>query len=425
MRSVLVAMIFIVAGFPFIAPTSTYALEWATEPDTLSLCPAIVTGIYNSPGGQFTGRAYWVTGDTRPFETTTIGNWALLKEGTDFTSANFGSSATTSVDTGTTCYSFGSITTTTSAGSGVGSWVQTYSTIFSNWGAGNYVVLGNNMASSAGFPTFTGSSYTATGWQAFTLDSSGNVSNWSPVVPPDGVTITVPEDDATVPNPVPIASNYMDSTGMWDQFVYSITNESDATPPELFVYTISSFASDEPQEFSRWFPLVPGKTYSVYAYLQQFGGDVTTPISNIVDFSVSSGAVPAPDVVYEECDGVTDIFCQLRNFATWAFVPDSSVSESWASLKDVFATSFPFAYVADFYTLFSNADSVSPEMIPDLVLDLPFAGETTLFSSDTLEHFLPTDVANVFRGIIEMLLWLSFGYYIYATVNRFFSRETA
>jgi len=53
-----------------------------------------------------------------------------------------------------------------------------------------------------------------------------------------------------------------------------------------------------------------------------------------------------------------------------------------------------------------------------LVLDLPLAGPTVLFSSSTLRYFVPDPVADALRLLTTSVLWLFLGYGVWHSIQR-------
>jgi len=103
----------------------------------------------------------------------------------------------------------------------------------------------------------------------------------------------------------------------------------------------------------------------------------------------------------------------------------SSVLASIFGQQGYFANKFPFAYIYDVSGVLSTlSDSETETQFPTLTLALGTStlalGDIEVFSSSTITQFAGSNAINIFRTIMESVLWLSFMAMIFFEVKHLF-----
>lgn len=143
--------------------------------------------------------------------------------------------------------------------------------------------------------------------------------------------------------------------------------------------------------------LVTGTTYYAQFALQEndgFGNNIA--VSDIISFTVG---VPSGDIPLVTSCSTFDIFCYLKNFAIWAFIPTSASLNQFATLT--LENSLPFSYLYDMPVLYNDLFGQSS---PALSISIPFLnGNITLISSTMLDNI---PFKNTLYSILTGLLYI-------------------
>jgi len=101
----------------------------------------------------------------------------------------------------------------------------------------------------------------------------------------------------------------------------------------------------------------------------------------------------------------------------------STATVRFFGLGGYLATKFPFAYLYDIKHAIDNAGTSSrsfPELTIAVGTSSPFQLDATVLSSSTISTYVSDGQRTIFRGLIEVALWISFISMIYFTIKRQF-----
>lgn len=298
--------------------------------------------------------------------------------------------------------------TTLTGGSGT---PPPFSMFIDDWGDGNYMITSNNSLSCPGYPSEfadQGSSY------MFFGVSGGLLTEYNPIpaTGDDGVFPSTPSEASSVTSPVSFTGTYNNGS-TFDELVFAV---NDLTDMNNQVYTLAiPLINGTSLPYAKSIPLTQNHTYEYRVWLRDStNGDISEE-TDWINFQTIEGSTPTPPITPETCDEgglFPDFPCIIRNAFIWAFVPDASVLNNFAALKQAFASAFPFSFISDILNLF-NDGAGAPEYLPTVAINTGFGAPVEIVSQNIVEQSIPEDVASFLKGLITMMLWLGVGFYVY------------
>jgi len=138
-------------------------------------------------------------------------------------------------------------------------------------------------------------------------------------------------------------------------------------------------------------------------------------------------AVATSTTVYRAC-GITDIDGCLVNAFSFLFVPTDITTNSFANLVNITEDKFPFAYFFEIQDIIATAE-VGSDTIVSLVLASPTSSpiqyNVEYLSEAQMRVFFDDGSIILFRGIIEVAMWLSLMTMIFYSIRGVFHSQTA
>jgi hypothetical protein len=131
-----------------------------------------------------------------------------------------------------------------------------------------------------------------------------------------------------------------------------------------------------------------------------------------------------------DCSG-WDLFCWIKAALKWAFVPSTSIQESWNELFETFRSTPPFSLVfivTDYLTEFHDmAADVVEEHVPFGCVDVGegLVGDpgTEFCLSEQINGWADSPIAQLVRSLLHAALWAIFLRWLWVRGHSFFGKE--
>ena len=135
---------------------------------------------------------------------------------------------------------------------------------------------------------------------------------------------------------------------------------------------------------------------------------------------------PSGDLPLEACTSILDIGCGIRNAITWVW--EGLVPNIISDLTNTFFDNipenlinlnfFPFNIIGDLQaSMIEGLTYIPNDTSANYTVSVPLLGSTlTILDLGTIQNFMGTTATNNIKGLLAIILWISFFFMIYYTI---------